>query len=201
MLGFLLWSALYPASLYLFSHFSTERGAKIKTKVLATAVSCALFAWNSGFSFEFDWNWRLLLLMLTAAVPFLFAFEMQNCLNGWWRDFCVAPTIEEFYYRCLLPQVQENLLLNSLSFSLAHAHSLLFDRSNAHEISVKCLISYAFGLVVNWIRFRARVSSRNFWFFLSASCLHGLANYVGAPVGNLTSAAMTLICGLLLFYI
>ena len=201
MLSFLCWSALYPANLYIFSALSRETDEKIKTKVLSTAVSCVLLGWFLAFRFTFEWSWRLLLLVTVAALPFVYSFQRQPHSNEAWRDFAVAPAIEEFYYRCLLPQLQNNLLLNSLSFSLAHAHSLLHDHSNAAEIGMKCLISFAFGLVMNWVRFSAGVRSENFWFWLSASGLHGLANYVGVPCGNRLALGLTLLCVGLLFYI
>ena len=198
MLAFLLWSLVYPANLYLFSRFSREKDEKIKTKVLSTAASCALLSWYLAFRFSFEWNWRLLLLFFSASLPFLSSLQIRRFEDDWWRDFIAAPAIEEFYYRCLIPQLQPNILLASLSFSLAHGHSLLFDRSKADEVVGTCLISFAFGLVANWIRVKSEVESDSVWFWLSASNLHGLANYVGVPVQSRLSIFITLLSIVLL---
>lgn len=199
MLWFLLWSFLYPANLYLFSRFSREIGDKVKTKVVSTAVSCVLLAWFLAFRFSFEWDWRLALWFLAACSPFLCSWQVQQTDDAtWWRDFIVSPAIEELYYRCLLPQTQVNLLLNSLAFALAHGHSLLFDRSKADEVVGTCVISFAFGLVVNLIRAKSGIGSDNIWFWLCASSLHGLANYVGVPAHSRLSCAMVVVFVVLL---
>ncbi len=198
MLQFLLWSLVYPANLYVFSAFNKNN---ITLKALSTAVSCSLLCYVLQFHFTFELNGKLLFLMTAVAAPFLCSFDKQEVTEESWRDYFVAPAIEEFYYRCLLPQFGAGLWLNSLSFSLAHGHSLLFDWSLADEVAIRCLISFSFGLVLNLIGVRSGVDTRNFWFWLSATMVHGLANYVGVPLSNNLSISLTLLSILILFFI
>lgn len=175
------WCFFYPANLYLFTKFKPQQ-ADLRVKVLSTIVSCVLLAWRLKFTFTLEWNFRILALWLAAMLPFLANFTIEPLEPLWWRDFIVAPAVEELYYRILLPIVVDNFILLTLAFSLAHGHSLLFDRSaRRDEVISNCIVSLAFALVANLIRLKSKLPGTSLFLWLSLSILHGTANYVGFP--------------------
>lgn len=192
------WCCFYPANLYLFTQFQPKH-ADSRIKVLSTIFSCALLAWRLNFAFTLTGNWRLLLLWLAAMLPFLVNFTFEPLEPLWWRDFIVSPSIEELYYRILLPLIMDNFTLLTLAFSLTHGHSLLFDRSaRRDEVISNCIVSLAFALVANLIRVKSNLPQTSLYLWLSLSILHGTANYVGFPAKRPLFIIASLLCLVLL---
>lgn len=182
---FVLAGLAYPASLYLIPKCNRNT-EEIKCKLVVTVgISFALAIWLRA-SFNFDYNLRLLFLTLTSLLPFgmpIMKLPASSVDLEFWRDFVIAPTIEEFYFRILMPQLGSSSLALSAMFSLAHAHVLLQPKRwpDKFDVAAQCGISFAFGLVANLIRSKALLPANNVWLWMALSLIHGVANFVGIP--------------------
>ena len=191
-------SVLYPLNLYifeaafnLFSPKNTQQKHSIKVKVASIIFSCSiLLAFVKFTKFDFSISPGILHWFGIGLLPFIIPWiyvevEEEKGAFLFWRNFVIAPACEELYYRILLPKLCDSTLLLSISFSLAHAHPLLFTKnwisSILKMILGQCVISFCFALICNRIRIKSGASENNFWIFLALSVLHGVANYCGVP--------------------
>ena len=188
---FATFSVFYPINLYIFEFIFSKKNDTLKVKVASITFSCLILSEILNFSFDFTWNWRILKWFLIGIGPFvlpwLFTEPVENEGIGtllFWRNFVIAPTCEEFYYRILLPKINENIWLLSISFSLAHAHPFMFQKNwkKKNFIMAQCFISFWFGFICNVIRLKMDTGLNNFWVFLALSTIHGIANYCGVPL-------------------
>ena len=195
--SFWAFSALYPLNLYIFELFfnPTPRHSP-KLKVVTVLLSCSiLLAFLEFPKFDFDLTTGTLYWFTVGfsafIIPWIYSeFEVEeHCWSFlFWRNFVIAPACEELYYRILLPRLCDSILALSISFSLAHAHPLLFPRnwsSQSHQMKLipgQCVISFCLALICNKIRIKSGTSGTNFWLFLSLSSIHGIANYCGLPL-------------------
>lgn len=196
---FIFFSFFYPVNLYIFEFiFSSKNGKNVenlKLKVASIVFSCLILSKVVGFNFDFTWHWRIMKWFCIGLAPFLIPLyfddessEEENIKNFvFWRNFVIAPFCEEFYYRTLLPKFNENIWLLSGSFSLAHAHPLMFSKNwyRSKVILAQCFISFCFGFICNSLRIKMAASLNNFWVILSLSTVHGIANYSGVPLVEL----------------
>lgn len=194
MWRFVFFSALYPVNLYIFEFLFKPKYPNLKIKVASIIFSCLclLLSLKGSALLDFTFNWRILKWFCVGIGPFVLPLLMENDGEGFdfgsflaWRNFVIAPACEELYYRLLLPKLHGGTFLLSLSFSLAHAHPLLFP-SNWLEwdvISGQCFTSFLFGIVCN--RIRAKMTDGNlinFWVWMALTATHGIANYCGIPL-------------------
>lgn len=198
MLNFIFFSLFYPLNLYLFEFFSankTETGetdGNLKLKVASITFSCLILWTAVGFTFDFTCNRRIIKWFCIGLAPFLIPLyfneeegeEDKVTSFIFWRNFVIAPCCEELYYRILLPKMNESIWLLSISFSLAHAHSLIFLKNWVRWkfILSQCFISFCFGFICNEIRAKMTSSLDNFWVLSTLSTIHGIANYCGVPL-------------------
>lgn len=188
MFGFVFFSLFYPINLYIFEFFFSK---KLKAKVASITSSCLVLFSVLDFNFDFTWNFAILKWNFITICPFFLPWWFAQTSGDerigeflFWRNFFIAPICEEFYYRILLPKINSNIWLLSISFSLAHAHPLMFTKNwpKAKIILSQCFISFCFGLVCNSIRLKMRTSLNNFWLLVTLSGIHGIANYCGVPL-------------------
>ena len=197
-LPFWAFSALYPLNLYIFEFISTHASPAnfdpIKTKTASTIVSCSiLLTFVNFFRFDFSLNVETLRWTLIALAPFVIPWlnaEAEEKLKSFlfWRNFVIAPACEEFYYRILLPRLCNSIPVLSVSFSLAHAHPLLFPKNwssaKLQAVLAQCGQSFCFGVICGKLKVNANAPGHNFWIFLALTLLHGVANYCGVPLLN-----------------
>lgn len=195
MFKFIFFSLFYPGNLYVFEHFFSKSKSKenLKVKVSSILFSCVVLLTAVGFDFSFKWNWEILKYFAVGISPFILPWlftepsdEERITTFLFWRNFIIAPTCEELYYRLLLPRFQRNIFALSLSFSLAHAHPLIFAKNwnKTKIILAQCLISFCFGFVCNLLRIKMTTTcdNCNFWVLAALSIIHGVANYCGFPL-------------------
>ena len=195
MFAFILFSLFYPVNLYIFEFFFINKNRKpdenLKLKVASITFSCLILFKVVGSNFDFTWNWRILKWFCIGIAPFLIPLYFNEISDEekitnfiFWRNFIIAPSCEELYYRILLPKIKENIWLLSISFSLAHAHPLIFSKNwnRTKFILSQCFISFCFGFICNALKLKMTTSLNNFWVLLTLSTIHGIANYCGVPL-------------------
>lgn len=195
MFDFITFSLFYPVNLYIFDLIFTNKNKNtvenLKLKVASIIFSCLILLTVVGFNFDFTWNRRVFLWFCIGIAPFIIPLYFNESSDEeritefiFWRNFVIAPTCEELYYRILLPKFNENIWLLSFAFSLAHAHPLMFSKNwhRAKFILSQCFISFCFGFVSNALRLKMTKSLNNFWVLLILSTIHGIANYCGVPL-------------------
>lgn len=217
--SFLFFSFLYPLNLHIFTFLfvrSQYKNVQFTIRLLSTIFSCFLLS----LYLEFVPSLRISIYLLKYGFIALLPFILPLCLNGNGneeedadedvyeserlgvsvrnlkiRNYFLAPLIEEFYFRLLLPNLNTSVLLLSIAFSLAHAHPLLFPRNwnqdDIRALSGQCLISFVFGLVCNLIRIKIGLENNNIWMLLVLTLVHGVANYTGVPVIIFRNQMMT----------
>ena len=199
VLEFIAFSCLYPVNLYIFELCLKPKteSSKLKTKITSILVSCFILSTLSSIDRTelFNWNVNILKWTIIGLLPFLIPFYYclttetgaLECGCGdllFWRNFIIAPACEELYFRILLPQLCKQKFLLSLSFSLAHAHPLIFKcyRNRLKVIVAQCGISFCFGYICNSIRTKMSMTACNFWVWTALTIIHGVANYCGVPI-------------------
>lgn len=194
---FLLFSLFYPLNLYIFEFILTPKTelSNLKVKITSILVSTSILWIYLNEQFNFKWNWTILKWAVIGLASFVLPLmrskmEVDESPEKllFWRNFVIAPACEEIYFRILLTKFCQSKFKLSLSFSLAHAHPLLF-KSNWNKfkmILVQCAISFAFGFVNNFLRSKMQQEGEeavcNFWVWIALSGIHGVANFCGLPI-------------------
>lgn len=196
MWAYVFFSCLYPINLYIFEFIFPSKTHILKVKVASILFSCfcLLLSFENSSLFVSTFNLRILKWLLVGTGPFILPLVSDTDRDGldgsflMWRNFVIAPACEELYYRILLPKHQNGTILLSLSFSLAHAHPLLFPSNwnKSADIFGQCLVSFLFGIVCNGIKTKMSGfvggDQINIWIWMALTGIHGIANYCGVPV-------------------
>lgn len=195
IVAFVLFSLFYPINLYIFQFISSPKSelSALKVKVASILVSCTVLWIFLNDEIDFNWNRGILKWIIIGLAPFLLPLIFSKPQGNespasflFWRNFVIAPACEELYFRILLAKLCQSNSALSLSFSLAHAHPLMF-KSNWCRFEVilaQCAISFCFGFVNNAIGSKMQQEGTlcNIWIWLALTVIHGVANYCGLPL-------------------